>query len=527
MSCNCCCEDFSKRNLRVACQFCDYEVCKQCQATYTFGTDKEIHCMSCKREWTEEAVFEKFPKSFVNKDLKIHRSNLLTSTEKMLLPTTQQHIPGYRQHVLNMAELDIATAETNKATAEIETVKWPNMPSFKGWKLLKEWEQRNPKASSEECISRKLNVSIAAREHQDKIDKAYEIYSQERAVLYKQTGYYAKARKMRNLKALVKQYRVTGPPATSSSSSTPAPVKWIWACPSDTCKGYMDGEHNCGTCEKSFCKECNEEITCPETHECNEDTKKSIKFMKRDSKPCPACHTVIHKISGCNQMWCPDCHTAFSWTTGSIETKIIHNPHYFQFLRENKGHVPRNPNDPLPGQCGADVNDYEILRAVRYLDPIRMNNKEYTAIYRTLGHSRMTWNRKYRNMDNPMNEDKAALYRILYIIGKIDEKTWADKLYRHDKACRKAKGIKAILDVFNQVGMDIIRGVNDTYYDGVTEEDGDFGVEDHQRKVVEDAVIKYKELVKFCQSSMDNIHKCYNCVVPQIASESSRSVLYM
>ena len=45
-------------------------------------------------------------------------------------------------------------------------------------------------------------------------------------------------------------------------------------------------------------------------------------------------------------MWCVKCHTAFSWRTGAIETKI-HNPHYYEWMRSKSanGEIPREEGD--------------------------------------------------------------------------------------------------------------------------------------------------------------------------------------
>jgi hypothetical protein len=50
-------------------------------------------------------------------------------------------------------------------------------------------------------------------------------------------------------------------------------------------------------------------------------------------------------------MWCTQCHTAFSWATGAIETNI-HNPHYHEWLR-NRGARGRTIGEV---QCGREID---------------------------------------------------------------------------------------------------------------------------------------------------------------------------
>ena len=68
-------------------------------------------------------------------------------------------------------------------------------------------------------------------------------------------------------------------------------------------------------------------------HTCDEEKVKSAELIRKQCKNCPKCGALTYKISGCPQMWCTSCHTAWNWNTGRIETKIIHNPHYFEYLK--------------------------------------------------------------------------------------------------------------------------------------------------------------------------------------------------
>lgn len=53
-------------------------------------------------------------------------------------------------------------------------------------------------------------------------------------------------------------------------------------------------------------------------------------------------HRFLHEdgtvLSNCSQMWCTECHTAFSWDTGKIINGVIHNPHYFAWVRQQQQH---------------------------------------------------------------------------------------------------------------------------------------------------------------------------------------------
>lgn len=118
-------------------------------------------------------------------------------------------------------------------------------------------------------------------------------------------------------------------------------------CPLPGCNGVIS-KKACSTCENVICTKCHcvIEEENKDDHKCSEDILETIKLLKKDTKTCPSCFIPIHKIDGCDQMFCVNCKTAFSWRTRKIQTGVMHNPHYFEWLRQNKGvEIPRQIGD--------------------------------------------------------------------------------------------------------------------------------------------------------------------------------------
>ena len=145
--------------------------------------------------------------------------------------------------------------------------------------------------------------------------------------------------------------------------------KFTMACPQEGCRGFLSTAYKCEICNLYTCSSCHEivgEKRDNPDHVCDPNSVESATLIKKETKPCPSCHTRIFKIDGCDQMWCTECHAAFSWTRGTIETGVVHNPHFYNWQRE-QGDAPRNPGD-VP--CGG-LPDWWILdRKLRTIPPV-------------------------------------------------------------------------------------------------------------------------------------------------------------
>ena len=74
--------------------------------------------------------------------------------------------------------------------------------------------------------------------------------------------------------------------------------KFTYKCPVENCNGFLNEKYECGICDNNICKHCME--IKEEEHVCNEEKKQTVALLKQDTKPCPKCGELIHKLkNGC------------------------------------------------------------------------------------------------------------------------------------------------------------------------------------------------------------------------------------
>jgi hypothetical protein len=230
--------------------------------------------------------------------------------------------------------------------------------------------------------------------------------------------------------------------------------RFVRACPSEDCRGFLSDNWKCGLCKVDTCSKCHVIKTdSDENHTCNPDDVATATLLNRDTKPCPKCHTGIFKIDGCDQMWCTQCHTAFSWKTGDIETKI-HNPHYYEWQRRNNGGVaPRVPGD-VPHQCAQDLPLTQDL--FRYITRLQLGDEITTLvgnIIRDIIHLKHYDMTKFQPQ---MNDNVFQENRILYLKKDITKEFFIRRVLMENKKREFNVEIRQVLDMFVQVSTDII-----------------------------------------------------------------------
>jgi thiol-disulfide isomerase/thioredoxin len=212
-------------------------------------------------------------------------------------------------------------------------------------------------------------------------------------------------------------------------------------------------------------------------------------------------------LKNCDQMWCPDCQTAFSWNKGTIEAGTVHNPHYYEFMRrQNGGVAPRNHGD-IP--CGGLPDVYSFQRAIgnqrrgvpRDQQIVLMN------IMQVINHI-LHVDRVLVEMRNHRNDDTQLVNRGLrvdYLLHRITDDNFKQTLQQNEKAREKKREFLNIYQMFCDVGSDIFRQIM---------ADKTLLVE-----YIAEQVTVLKNLVQYFNENLKTVGKIYKCVYPGISHE--------
>ena len=226
---------------------------------------------------------------------------------------------------------------------------------------------------------------------------------------------------------------------------------YIFKCPSD-CRGFISNNYRCGTCKGVVCKKCRVQINQENSeHICNEDDIKSAALVASLTKTCPKCMTQILKSGGCDQMFCVVCHTAFSWTTGKTETGVIHNPHYYEYLS-----TLTSPMVDIEVLACGDIPD-----AITFINRItRVTNSDIFIRKLKIIHLVAIHIRHAIVPEWQINKVKDNIdIRVQYLLGEIDETTWASKLLFREKKRMKIKAFHDLIQMVLVILEDFVRRV--------------------------------------------------------------------
>ena len=221
---------------------------------------------------------------------------------------------------------------------------------------------------------------------------------------------------------------------------------YIKPCEKDECKGYVNSENNaCEICKTQYCSKCMEENF--EGHVCKKENILTVTMLRKDTKSCPKCAVLIHRMSGCLDMFCVSCKTAFDWNTMNIHERGNSNPHYYQWLHEssktsNGSHIPA---------CGREINDMFAFNSTNYKKMTKDQQNSVMCVLYGLHHYQRTYNatsfyKEYKNTKRLNHSFRVITLksRAEYMMNEITKETFQQILLKYHKAIEYNQNIDEI-----------------------------------------------------------------------------------
>jgi len=368
LECIICAENYTPKS-EASCVYCQYTTCRTCVRQFCLN-ETEPKCMNCKKPWTREHQNAILKPAFVNKELKKHMEQVMFDRERAQFPATILVIEDRR--------------ETEKFSLEASLLRREYEATYATFNYMAEKKRQIGLMIQRKEISPKFFPEKSLHQLGMEQDQIEDEINQIRRHMSKITA------RCKNLEQWIRmpydrrqiaiQNHIEGanPDEIVHTMAMAAPTnatkekrRFVRACPIESCRGFLSTQWKCGICGIHTCSKChvpkNDQKNGPsgssgpsdtsnqdaeeqqDNHVCNPDDVATADLLDQDTRPCPQCGTGIFKIDGCDQMWCIECHCAFSWITGAIATGHVHNPHYFEYQRRT-GNAQRNILD-LP--CNA------------------------------------------------------------------------------------------------------------------------------------------------------------------------------
>lgn len=378
--------------------------------------------MSCRKGWSREILVDNFSKKFVSHGYKSRRESLLLEREKSLMPATQPYVEFERN--------------IRKISNEIDQLRSLQGTYSERWTAI----TQTPIAAF--VVDHGLDSDFDAHIFRHKLG-----FEQRKlalnVIIDMEHKEWHRSRLMMQLHG--------------QSVETERRV-FVRACPSADCRGFLSQAWKCGMCDNWTCPDCHEVKGKDKDgeHVCDPNSVETAKMLAKDSRPCPKCASIIFKIDGCDQMYCTQCHTAFSWRTGRVETGTIHNPHYYEYQRQ-RGTLARNPGD-VP--CGGFPSWHIIANKCPRTHLVW---RKIANAHRTHAHCQYMIIPRYTTGIQD-NRDM----RIKFMIGDVNEDEFKKKIQQREKARQRKTEISQVLDMYMTVLNDLFQGfANDGDCDGM------------------------------------------------------------
>lgn len=555
--CPICIEKFNKSNRKeIVCSSCQHSCCRTCVETYILSTSVEPCCLNCKKEWSLDFVRDNMTRTFCDTKLKEHRENILYEREKSLLPSTQGIIQVIKEknkisdriselwRLRNDIEKQIEAEkarireldESNVDTAKQKFIRPCPMPECRGFL-----------STSYKCGT--CNTWVCPDCKEIKGFQKDTIHTCDPEILKSIKAIESDTKPCPNCGVSI--YKIDGcfkgDTPLLTMTNTIKLAKDI--CIGDILRGFDDkprkvimtlsGEDEMYEVTQSngmsYIVNSKHQLALVDTYarammimtpeqyiELPDFDKKYLKGLKYKNnnysditvKPIGIGEyygfmvegnplillqdlTIVHN---CNQFFCTSCNTVFDWKTGKITVGgPVHNPHYFEWVRNNGGNVRQIGDAP----CGG------LPPIFRYIKLVENYKEKYNLLidmYRITAEMTDWWVARYP-VTSSLHGNRDL--RVDFLLHRITEDEFKRQLQIREKKITKNTAIRQVLDTFNTVATENILAI----YDGI-----------NVRRDINVNIFQMEKIREYANTCLINVGKKFKCTVPQIQDDWKRVV---
>jgi hypothetical protein len=429
---------------KIVCKYCSKDACTKCIEQYLLGRIEDAHCIHCRVNYSDTVLKEICTKTYLQQTYFRHRQEILINRERASLPALQdsakrervsrEYVQRIRKAREELNELRHRKARLIVNGNRISQIILNTRATGYPFALPEEKELEANQAEETACRlavrEKKALINTLLREQwrAGRVDRVHENPDGADGAEdgdEKDDGDEKEDRK-----------------------------KFIRRCMKPECQGFLSTAWKCGICEYYSCSKCFT-VKGPDhdsPHTCKKEDLDTAELIRADSKPCPKCGEFINKVSGCDQMYCITCHTPWSWTTGKIVTHgVIHNPHYYEWLRRTGGNLPRNPAD-VP--CGGYPGGWELRNLGR--NTTRRSAQYLYEFHRICMELQEISERNYRSH---LDQDHLNGTHIRFLLGDFNEKEWGKRLAVAEKRRKRDTEIQEVFAAFRMVAVELINRI--------------------------------------------------------------------
>jgi hypothetical protein len=422
--CDVCC--IRTKCTRIVCPQCKYTACNKCYKMYIIGNQTFAKCMSCRELFTLKFMLESFVKTWVKNTYKDHVKKVLFNNALSKIETTYKYMQIVNEYKSKYREFIQAEK------AYVEQFHNYNIENTRVVTCL----------FANHSVVHKTKTKLPEKKKREKLRAERNYLKHEIMLLYPQT-------EMHNF--------LFHKSATARNDS--AGSMFYTTCPIKDCKGAIAKTDNkCCKCDTLICPTCwcpnNTERSDGDTeqsagdHVCDETIVQNVNNIKKTTKQCPRCFVPIMRISGCSQMFCTNCKIAFCWRTGEVLSfRRVHNPHLTEYLNQQQqenNNTNNTDNDNHPG-CETEFP---------YMNTSRSDLQKIVDLVRQV-HIEIVPNHSLINEREYILKTELAKYD--YVMETISQEELENRLYDAFLEYDKINEALQILDMFQVVGIDILR----------------------------------------------------------------------